>query len=149
MSPTSCRRCDSPNPDSARFCGTCGEPLPLASRPGRGASKESSSLAGTHTSGHGLSQASRGEEVGRLFGSRYRLLHRLGKGGMGEVWKARDLELDHFVALKTIRPELLEDPELVDRFKHEITLARKVTHKNVCRIHDLGEVEGTRFISME
>jgi len=68
---------------------------------------------------------------------------------MGEVWKARDLELNHFVALKTIRPELLEDPDLVDRFKHEITLARKVTHKNVCRIHDLGEVEGTRFISME
>lgn len=105
-------------------------------------------MAGTRT--HGLGTSPRPEEgPGRPFGPRYRLLHRLGKGGMGEVWKARDLELNHFVALKTIRPELLEDPNLVDRFKHEITLARKVTHKNVCRIHDLGEVEGTRFISME
>jgi tetratricopeptide (TPR) repeat protein len=83
------------------------------------------------------------------FGTRYLLIERLGKGGMGEVWKARDLELNQLVALKMIRTELLEDPGLVERFKHEITLARKVTHRNVTRIHDLGEVGGVRFISME
>lgn len=88
-------------------------------------------------------------QAGVLFGPRYRLLEKLGKGGMGEVWKARDLELDQLVALKMIRPELLEDPDLVDRFKQEITLARKVTHRSVTRIYDLGEFEGTRFISME
>jgi tetratricopeptide (TPR) repeat protein len=88
-------------------------------------------------------------EEGRPFGPRYLLLRQLGKGGMGEVWKARDRELDQTVALKMIRPDLIEDPALLERFKRETTLARMVTHRNVCRIYDIGEVEGTRFISME
>ena len=148
MALTNCRHCDTPNQDTSRFCASCGEPL-RADSGSRGASSAESSLAGTRTHGRGTSPPPAEEEPGRAFGPRYRLLYRLGKGGMGEVWKARDLELNHLVALKMIRPELLEDPDLVDRFKHEITLARKVTHKNVCRIHDLGDVEGTRFISME
>jgi tetratricopeptide (TPR) repeat protein len=88
-------------------------------------------------------------ETGAPFGPRYLLLERIGKGGMGEVWKARDRELDQLVALKMIRADLLEGPGILERFKQEITLARKVTHKNVTRIHDLGVVERTRFISME
>ncbi len=73
-------------------------------------------------------------EQGTPFGSRYVLLSKIGKGGMGEVWKARDLELDQYVALKMIRSDLLEQPDVLERFKREITVARKVTHRNVTRI---------------
>jgi eukaryotic-like serine/threonine-protein kinase len=138
-----CRHCETQNPDTARFCSTCGEPLVSSGDAG----SHSPSLTGTRTQFHPAPMPA--DEAGRPFGARYLLLKRLGKGGMGEVWKARDLELEQIVALKMIRPELLEDADLVERFKKEITLARKVTHRNVTRIYDLGEVEGTRFISME
>jgi serine/threonine protein kinase/Tfp pilus assembly protein PilF len=68
---------------------------------------------------------------------------------MGAVYKARDREVDREVALKIIRPDLAEHPDVIRRFKHELILARQVTHKNVIRIFDLGEAEGTKFISME
>jgi tetratricopeptide (TPR) repeat protein/TolB-like protein len=84
-----------------------------------------------------------------LFGNRYEILELLGEGGMGRVYKARDRELDKVIALKTIRSEKGEDPEIVQRFKQELLLARKITHKNVIRIHDLGEAEGIKFFTME
>jgi eukaryotic-like serine/threonine-protein kinase len=68
---------------------------------------------------------------------------------MGAVYKVRDRELDRFVALKVIRPELANNPEVLQRFKQELILARKVTHKNVIRIFDLGEAEGLKFITMD
>ncbi len=68
---------------------------------------------------------------------------------MGAVYKARDSELDRNVALKVIRPELANQPEIVQRFKQELILARQVTHKNVIRIFDLGEADGIKFISMD
>ena len=68
---------------------------------------------------------------------------------MGAVYKARDRELDRLVALKVIRPELAGLPEILQRFKQELILARKVTHRNVIRIFDLGEAEGLKFITME
>jgi tetratricopeptide (TPR) repeat protein len=82
-----------------------------------------------------------------IFGSRYEILALLGEGGMGRVYMARDLELDRVVALKTIRGAAA--PEVVQRFKQELILARRVTHKNVVRIHDLGEAEGVKFFTME
>ena len=84
-----------------------------------------------------------------MLGGRYEILQLLGQGGMGAVYKARDLELDRLVALKVIRPELAGDPEILKRFKQELILARQVTHKNVVRIFDLGEAEGFKFITME
>ncbi len=68
---------------------------------------------------------------------------------MGAVYKAKDRELDRVVALKVIRPELAVHPEVLARFKQELILARKVTHRNVIRIFDLGEVDGTKFITMD
>ncbi len=68
---------------------------------------------------------------------------------MGAVYKARDRELDRLVAIKVIRPELANDPDILKRFKQELILARQVTHKNVVRIFDLGEAEGFKFITME
>jgi len=90
--------------------------------------------------------------VGQDFGSRYHILKELGVGGMGAVYQAWDAELGVAVALKVIRPEVLKSPEeareLERRFKRELLLARQVTHKSVIRIHDLGEIQGIKYITM-
>jgi serine/threonine-protein kinase len=86
---------------------------------------------------------------GSLFASRYEIQSILGSGGMGVVYKARDRELDDFVALKMLRPGVLLDAEQLDRLKSEIKLARKITHPNVLRTFDFGEHGGLPFISME
>ena len=93
-----------------------------------------------------------GLEPGAGFGTRYRILRELGAGGMGIVYQAWDAELGVAVALKIIRPDATDDPiaaqEIEKRFKRELLLARQVTHKNVVRIHDLGEVDGIKYITM-
>ncbi len=88
-------------------------------------------------------------EEGSILGERYEILKRLGEGGMGAVYKARDHELDRMVALKVIRPELAGHPDILRRFKQELILARQVTHKNVVRIFDLGSADGRKFITMD
>ncbi len=85
---------------------------------------------------------------GAVVENRYRIEKFLGMGGMGRVYLARDLELDQDVALKIIRPELLQDGEATERFKRELVLARRVSHRNVVRIHDLGEFEGLKYLTM-
>lgn len=87
-------------------------------------------------------------QSGESFGPRYRIESLLGRGGMGVVYKAYDLELDRTVALKLVRPDLTFDPESMRRFKQELLLASRVSHKNILRIHDLGDVQGVKFISM-
>ena len=77
------------------------------------------------------------------------MLSLLGEGGMGAVYKARDVELGRMVALKVIRPDLARNRAILDRFKQELILATQVTHRNVVRIYDLGEAEGIKFITME
>ena len=94
--------------------------------------------------------AARGElEIGTVLGGRYEILQMLGIGGMGAVYKAKDLELDRLVALKVIRPQLANNPSIIDRFKQELILARQVTHKNVVRVFDLGVAGDVKFITME
>ncbi|MCW8983739.1 MAG: serine/threonine protein kinase, partial [Thermoanaerobaculales bacterium] len=88
-------------------------------------------------------------QPGATLGDRYRIEEGLGFGGMGAVYRAHDLELDRVVALKVIRPHLADDPNVLQRFKQEIILAREVTHRNVVRIFDIGQAGETRFISME
>src|SRR6185436_17015799 len=91
-------------------------------------------------------------EVGQKFGARYIIIKQLGVGGMGAVYQAWDGELGVAVALKVIRPEVTRDPvvaqDIERRFKQELLLARQVTHKNVVRIHDLGEIDGIKYITM-
>ncbi len=86
---------------------------------------------------------------GSFLGERYEILQLLGEGGMGSVYKAQDRELDRVVALKVIRPDLARKSTILERFKQEIILSQKVTHKNVIRIYDLGLAGGTKFISMD
>jgi HAMP domain-containing protein len=91
-----------------------------------------------------------GPQVGDLFANRYQILKVLGTGGMGRVFQARDLELEEVVALKVLSPELFADPgRHLQLLRNEIKAARAITHPNVVRMHDLGEVEGVRFVSME
>jgi eukaryotic-like serine/threonine-protein kinase len=87
--------------------------------------------------------------VGAVLAERYEILQMLGEGGMGAVYKAQDRELDRIVALKVIRSELAGHPTILQRFKQELILARKITHRNVIRIYDLGVTAGMRFITME
>ncbi len=86
---------------------------------------------------------------GSIFDSRYEILAILGRGGMGTVYKARDIVLDELMAIKVLRADYSWDANMAERFKSEIKLARKVRHKNVCTIHDFGEFEGLLYISME
>ncbi len=85
---------------------------------------------------------------GMILGSRYLIEAEAGEGGMGKVYRARDLDLDRTIALKIVRPEFASDPHALLRLKHEISLASQISHRNVLRIHDLGEANGLRFVSM-
>ena len=94
--------------------------------------------------------ASKGQlEPGTILADRFEILQLLGQGGMGAVYKGRDMELERLVALKLIRPDLASHPEILRRFKQELILAREVTHRNVIRIFDLGQAQGIKFITME
>jgi hypothetical protein len=90
--------------------------------------------------------------VGQPFGPRYHITRVLGVGGMGAVYQAWDAELGVDVAVKVIRPEIAADPaaasEIERRFKRELLLARQVTHPNIIRIHDLGDIDGIKYITM-
>ena len=97
-------------------------------------------------------EGSRAFAEGEAFGARYRIDRLIGKGGMGAVYEVWDAVLDVKVALKVIHPDHLADPQaarrLERRFKRELLLGRRVTHKNVVRIHDIGEILGIKYITM-
>src|SRR5262252_5725210 len=86
---------------------------------------------------------------GTLLGSRYRIVSRLGKGGMGEVFRADDLVLNQQVALKFLPESAKGNVNLLTRFYDEVRIARQIAHKNVCRVYDIGEIDGQPYLSME
>ncbi len=88
-------------------------------------------------------------QIGATVAGRYRILGLLGRGGMGEVYRAHDVKLDQQVALKFLPEALGRDGAAVARFHNEVRTARQVTHPNVCRVHDIGEADGVPFITME
>lgn len=89
-------------------------------------------------------------DVGQVLANRYEIRKVLGAGGMGLVYRAFDRQLDEIVAVKTLKPEAIaQDSKSLERFKEEIRLARRITHRNVVRTHDLGEVDGVYYITME
>jgi serine/threonine protein kinase/tetratricopeptide (TPR) repeat protein len=139
---THCPKCNSENPETSRFCADCGTQL--------GVSEEKpieliKSIEHTETL-----QAPREElTTGSTFAGRYQIIEELGKGGMGKVYKADDVELKEKVALKLIKPEISADKNTVERFQNELKFARKIVHKNVGRMYDLGKEEGSYYITME
>jgi hypothetical protein len=86
---------------------------------------------------------------GEIVAERYRIVGLLGRGGMGEVYRADDLKLGQPVALKFLPEHLLSDGAALARFHREVRVARQVSHKNVCRVYDIGDVDGRHFLSME
>ncbi len=88
-------------------------------------------------------------EPGTRLGTRYRIVALLGRGGMGEVYRADDLELGQSVALKFLPAEVSSNPSELARFRSEVRVARQIAHPNVCRVYDIGEADGHVFLSME
>ncbi|HSD72476.1 MAG TPA: protein kinase [Thermoanaerobaculia bacterium] len=86
---------------------------------------------------------------GTVIADRYRIIGLLGRGGMGEVYRADDLKLGHPVALKFLPEELSSDPSRLERFYAEVRLSRQVSHPNVCRVYDVAELDGQHYLTME
>lgn len=115
----------------------------------RGVAPTAATSAATVAPG-GARAAASGPRLGTTFAGRYDVLSVLGRGGMGAVYQVLDRELDEEVALKVLTPEAFaEGTQAVQTLKQEIRLARKITHQNVVRTHDLGEADGLRFLTME
>jgi serine/threonine protein kinase len=139
-----CKKCNVDNPDNAFKCKNCGTLLDDETAPGADRGMNTVILdASTRLNIDPLSFS-----PGEKFGERYQIIEEIGQGGMGRVFKAKDLELDTIVALKMIKPQLSTDPDIVARFKRELLLAREILHEHVIRIHDLGEINGIKYISM-
>ncbi|CAN5396963.1 hypothetical protein BH10ACI2_BH10ACI2_02010 [soil metagenome] len=87
--------------------------------------------------------------AGTILAGRYRIIGLVGKGGMGEVYKAEDIKLSQMVALKCLPDSYQNDSDALERFHSEVRNARQVSHVNVCRVFDIGEIDGPHFLSME
>ena len=155
-----CPACQTENAATAASCMKCSTPLPLSDQTLGGTVSGGTPSSGTTPRGTanwsvvvtpppGVPYAQGAELMGTKLAGRYEILELLGQGGMGAVYKARDMELERFVALKLIRPDLANNPEILRRFKQELILAREVSHRNVIRIFDLGQADGFKFITME
>jgi len=125
-----CPHCSTVNPEFAESCSRCGTPMPI---------EDSETVVMVDATAL---------TPGSDFGARYRIEALLGQGGMGRVYKAYDKDLDRVVALKVVRHGVMGETDALKRFKQELVLASKISHKNILRIHDMGEVAGTKFITM-
>src|SRR6188508_161532 len=153
-----CPSCSTDISESAVFCPRCSAPTPwgtdvthlLSKTPSTSTTRRKSMstsstswLTSTDAIDHGRF------EPGSIFDERYRIIGRIGKGGMGEVYRADDLKLGQPVALKFLPPEVDTDPARLTQLHTEVRMARQVSHPNVCRVYDVGEHEGHTFLSME
>ncbi len=136
MTTIKCPECRHENPTDTLYCGKCATPL----RP-----KEDVSPSQTHT----LHIPTKALSRGSTFADRYDVLEEIGRGGMGRVYKVFDRRIKVEVALKLLRPDIADDPKVVERFSNELKFARKIVHKNIGRMYDLGEAEGVLYITME
>ncbi len=133
-----CPQCHSPIADDSRFCSRCGHFVV----------DKADTLTYTPPLEKILDDQL-GFSPGDAFGPRYRIIEEIGRGGMGRVYKAKDQELDITVALKMIRSAYSSNPRFIQRLKEETLLSRSISHENVIRIHDIGDVDDIKFISMD
>jgi serine/threonine protein kinase/predicted ATPase len=131
-----CNKCQFENPQDSAYCNKCGTRL---------SELDGLSVSVTktiETKGEGLTR-------GTTFAGRYEIIESLGIGGMGKVYRAYDNKVKEEIAIKLLKPEISQNEKIIERFSNEIRLSRKITHKNVCRMHDLNEDGGTQYITME
>ncbi len=144
-----CPRCHKEIPNDASSCQACGFSFDDATRqlepPTTPANKSRDQRS--FTSFDSIDDAR--FVPGAMLAERYRIVGLLGKGGMGEVYRADDLKLGQPVALKFLPEHLLSDGAALARFHREVRVARQVSHRNVCRVYDIGEIDGRHFLSME
>ena len=131
-----CPRCQSDNPETSRSCAGCGTRLTVL--PGAPDEEKTKTLAPVPDLG-----------TGTIFADRYQVIEKIGAGGMGRVYKVYDTKVKEKIALKIIKPEIASDEKIIERFEHELRAARRIAHRNVCRMFDLGEYAGTHYITME
>jgi len=131
-----CPKCHFENPEDSSFCGKCAAPLP---------SLEEISATPTKILAKKPDELTRGT----TFAARYEVIEELGKGGMGNVYRVFDKKIQEEVALKLLRPEISSEKKTIERFRNELKVARKIAHRNVCKMYDLGEEGGTHYITME
>src|ERR1044071_8998003 len=145
-----CPTCSTPVPENARFCSSCGRPAGSPDDVTLGTVEPSPPPRTSSYASH-PSQASLpgGFAPGAIVAGRYRIVALLGRGGMGEVYRADDLTLGQAVALKFLPDAAASDEALLERFRNEVRIARRVSHPNVCRVYDVGEVDGQTFFTME
>ena len=129
-----CPECQTYNTSDYEFCKKCATPLP--------SSEEISVTKTLETHVEELTKET-------TFAGRYEIIEELGKGGMGRVYRVKDKTLDEEMALKLLRSEIASDESTIERFKNELKFARKIAHRNVCKMYDLNEEEGMHFITME
>ena len=127
-----CPKCQYNNPNDTAFCGKCGTNFNIDKGPTKTLETHSEELT-----------------TGSTFAGRYQIIEELGKGGMGRVYKVLDKETNEKIALKLIKPEVATDKKTIERFRNELTTARKIAQKNVCRMFDLNREKDNYFITME
>ena len=131
-----CSKCLFENPAGSHFCGSCGFDL---------SSSEKTPFSATKTFQVSLREPAQGT----VYAGRYEVIEELGRGGMGKVYKVLDKEIQEEVALKLLNPEIASDEKTIERFRNELKYARRITHRNVCRMHDINRENDTYFITME
>jgi serine/threonine-protein kinase len=129
-----CPKCQHENPDDTIYCGKCTTPL-----------KPPEDLGVTET----IEAPKEELTTGSTFAGRYQIIEELGRGGMGKVYRALDKKLNEEVAFKLIKPDIASDKKTLERFSNELKIARKISHKNVGRMYEMMEDNGTHFITME
>jgi tetratricopeptide (TPR) repeat protein/predicted Ser/Thr protein kinase len=133
-----CPECHADNSEDSRFCRHCATPLLHPVPP---------ELASAPTLIYSLPLPELTPST--IFADRYLVIDKLGKGGMGKVYKVLDQEINESVALKLIKPEIAANRETIERFQNEIKIARRITHKNICRMYHLSREKDTFYITME
>jgi len=131
-----CPKCQTENPTESKFCSNCATSLSVSER-SQEDTPETQFLPILSLT------------PGTTFAGRYRVIEELGRGGMGQVYRVYDSSLNEEIALKIIRPDIASDTEALERFRNELKLARKISHKNVGRMYELMEENDAQYITME